>query len=543
MLSGVLGSCLILGLTCFSAWYSLNLIKTNFLALTDISVPKLAQLSDMRYFGSEVTRLFLRVSTVGLPASEQQRLKGKLEDHVKLYEEAEARYLAIPFEAGEKELYETQNANWKKALELIREGVGLVGSQAASAPERLRELNATLVAKAKVAHNESFQKLHQFQSQRSDERRSQVTTDAQWGDVVLLIFSVIGCAGNILGGWFFARSLSRSLHGITERLDAEASQLTQAAITISQTSTQLSAGATEQAASLSETAASMNEITTMVATSSSNATLSRDAAATSKKVAVEGRKVMDQLLRSIQEIHDANARIMEEVAQSNRNISEIINIIETIRDKAKVINDIVFQTKLLSFNASVESARAGEQGKGFAVVAEEVGNLARLSGGAARDISALLTESVEKVRTTISATQQSVGGLIASGADKIASSLEVADRAQKVLQNIETHVEQMERHIQEIAASADEQSRGINEVNTAVNQLDDVIQINSNAAEESAQASNRLKDQAGGLYRLIADLKEVLTGKPAAPMAEVVELKPGKTSDPDEEDGFFEEAA
>ena len=90
-----------------------------------------------------------------------------------------------------------------------------------------------------------------------------------------------------------------------------------------------------------------------------------------------GRKAMTSMMEAIHEIDESNKDILKTVEDSNNNISEISNSIRQIGEKTKVINDIVFQTKLLSFNASVEAARAGEQGKGFAVVAEEVGNLAR----------------------------------------------------------------------------------------------------------------------------------------------------------------------
>ena len=73
---------------------------------------------------------------------------------------------------------------------------------------------------------------------------------------------------------------------------------------------------------------------------------------------------------------------------------------------------IVFQTKLLSFNASVEAARAGEYGKGFSVVAEEVGNLAQMSGIAAKDISALLQSSVKKVEQIATESKTKIDRLV-----------------------------------------------------------------------------------------------------------------------------------
>jgi methyl-accepting chemotaxis protein len=97
--------------------------------------------------------------------------------------------------------------------------------------------------------------------------------------------------------------------------------------------------------------------------------------------------------------------------KSNDEISSIVKVIAEIGDKTKVINDIVFQTKLLSFNASVEAARAGEQGKGFAVVAEEVGNLATMSGKAAEEISSMLGDSMGKVELIVMACPMALCGL------------------------------------------------------------------------------------------------------------------------------------
>lgn len=84
---------------------------------------------------------------------------------------------------------------------------------------------------------------------------------------------------------------------------------------------------------------------------------------------------------------------------ANRGLQDLVLLIGKIREKTKVIDEIVFQTRLLSFNASVEAARAGEHGKGFAVVAEEVGSLAQMSGSAAKEISAILAEGVSKAES------------------------------------------------------------------------------------------------------------------------------------------------
>lgn len=534
LIAFVLCSSAILGITCLGSWHSLNQVSRSMKVVTQLSVPKLSHLSDMRYFGSEVTRLFLRVSTAGLSESEVTRLKTKLDDHVKLYEASEKEYLSLPATDEEKELFATQDQKWDEALKLIREGVDLVGNPDQAAVLKLAELNSTTVAKAKVKHNETFQKLHAYQSKVSEEWRDKAEQSANEGFHFLILLSSIGISFNIIGGILFARYLFNALVAIVSRLNREASEVTSAAQSIASTSDQISGGATEQAASLEQTAASMTEITAMVANSASSARISRSVATESHQAALEGEQVMEQLRLSITDIERANESILQQVDQSNHQIGEIVTIIETIRERTKVINDIVFQTKLLSFNASVEAARAGEQGKGFAVVAEEVGKLAQMSGAAAKEITTLLTESVDRVRTTISQNQQSVGGLVKSGSEKIHIAVSVAGRGTEVLQNIVSNVTKMESHITEIANAADEQSKGISEVNTAISQLENVTQLNSAAAEESAASSETLREQALELYQIIGELNQVIQGAGQAAEIQTGEILdfPDQKSDP-----------
>jgi methyl-accepting chemotaxis protein len=100
---------------------------------------------------------------------------------------------------------------------------------------------------------------------------------------------------------------------------------------------------------------------------------------------------------AFKEIAISNQEFFEEINASNEELRIIINIISDISEKTKVINDIVFQTRLLSFNASVEAARAGEHGKGFAVVAEEIGKLASVSGNSAKEINDILGHATTQV--------------------------------------------------------------------------------------------------------------------------------------------------
>jgi methyl-accepting chemotaxis protein len=203
---------------------------------------------------------------------------------------------------------------------------------------------------------------------------------------------------------------------------------------------------------------------------------------------------------------------MEQVNKSNESMAGIVKVIEEIGSKTKVINDIVFQTKLLSFNASVEAARAGEHGKGFAVVAEEVGNLAQMSGNAAKEISSLLEESVQKVNTIVHETKSSVEKLIADGKETVESGTQVARQCGEVLEEIVQNVSGVTSMAGEIATASQEQARGVGEITKAMGQLDQMTQQNAATSEECASAAEELSAQSEALKKAVQLLVMTVNG-------------------------------
>ncbi|MCV6588344.1 MAG: methyl-accepting chemotaxis protein [Marinobacterium sp.] len=215
-----------------------------------------------------------------------------------------------------------------------------------------------------------------------------------------------------------------------------------------------------QAASLEETAASMEEMTSTVKKNAENAQEADRLASDARLLAERGGDISARVVNS-----------MDEISQSSGRIAEIIG----------VIDEIAFQTNLLALNAAVEAARAGEQGRGFAVVASEVRNLAQRSASAAREIKALISDSVDKVE---------------EGARYV-------DESGKALQEIMTAVEAVSAIIGEIANASQEQATGIDQVNTAVNQMDEGTQQNAALVEEVAAASESMESQARQLQSLV----------------------------------------
>ncbi|MBC5782450.1 HAMP domain-containing protein [Ramlibacter sp. USB13] len=262
--------------------------------------------------------------------------------------------------------------------------------------------------------------------------------------------------------------LLRALSEMTQNLRQLVGEVAGGAHMVADTSAQIAQGnqdlsqrTEEQASTLEETASSMEELTSTVSLNAQNARQASQLAMGASEVARKGGSVVGQVVST-----------MNGISESSRKIADIIG----------VIDGIAFQTNILALNAAVEAARAGEQGRGFAVVAAEVRNLAQRSAAAAKEIKALINESVDKVDT---------------GA-------KLVDNAGNTMQEIVASVKKVSDLIAEIAAASEEQDAGIQQVNTAVTQMDQVVQQNASLVEEAAAATESMKSQAASLLQMVS---------------------------------------
>ncbi|WP_269471118.1 methyl-accepting chemotaxis protein [Sulfuriflexus mobilis] len=251
-----------------------------------------------------------------------------------------------------------------------------------------------------------------------------------------------------------------NLVDIVGKIRESGTNIAGASTEIAQGNSDLSQRTEEQASSLEETASSMEELTSTVKQNADNARQANQLAAGARDQAEKGGSVVGDAISAMSEINSASKKI-----------ADIIG----------VIDEIAFQTNLLALNAAVEAARAGEQGRGFAVVASEVRNLAQRSAGAAKEIKALINDSVEKVD----------------------DGSRLVNESGQTLGEIVEAVKKVSDIIAEIAAASQEQSSGIEQVNKAIMQMDEVTQQNAALVEEAAAASESLDEQARGLDQLM----------------------------------------
>ena len=316
----------------------------------------------------------------------------------------------------------------------------------------------------------------------------------------------------LVAAWKMVSQIIVQLHSLAESLSTGASHVATTAGEVSSLSAELSSATTEQAASLQETVASIEEVSAMVSKNAENAKNSQESAVVSQQVAKRGKATLQEMMVSMEAINENNSQIKHQMDESNQQMSEIVAVITEIGKKTLVINDIVFQTKLLSFNASVEAARAGEHGKGFAVVAEEVGNLAQMSGNAAKEISQMLVASIEKVEGIVHSTQKNVESLVVAGKGRVQEGTKIAERCDGVLNEIVNNVENLSLMISEIATACAEQSQGVQEINKAIIQLDQVTHKNASVSQHSAHASDSLTTEVKDLRSMEGTLASLVSG-------------------------------
>jgi methyl-accepting chemotaxis protein len=233
---------------------------------------------------------------------------------------------------------------------------------------------------------------------------------------------------------------------------------------IAQGNSDLSSRTQEQAGALQQSAASMEEMTAAVQRNAESAAQANELSRGANLIATRGGEVVGKVVST-----------MKDISESSGKIADIIGVIDSI----------AFQTNLLALNAAVEAARAGEQGRGFAVVAAEVRQLAQRSAEAAKQIRALILDSVERVDQGTA----------------------FVDQAGATMAELVDAIKRVSSIMGEISAASAEQSSGVTQISDAVAQMDAATQQNAALVEESASAAEMLKEQARQLVAAVAVFK------------------------------------
>lgn len=256
-------------------------------------------------------------------------------------------------------------------------------------------------------------------------------------------------------------NLVDKFHTLAVSIISSADQVDSGAKQVAESSTALSQGATEQAGTVEELTSSLEEVTTKTSTNAQSV------------------QKIDELSRNVQNDAETGNSKMSEMVQAMKNINISSNNIKKV---VKVIENIAFQTNILSLNAAVEAARAGQHGRGFAVVADEIRSLAVKSAQAVKETTTLIESSL----------------------DRVEAGTKLANETKEALDKIKDEISKMTGHIETITAASQEQSAALEQINQGIMQFSQVVQGNAASSEECAASSEELSSEAAHLKEYVS---------------------------------------
>ena len=450
------------------------------------SVKAISRMSDN--FGNISRRHVLIIGDYATNKSTEQigEDRNKLNEFIKDFNEKLESYKGLVANNEEKAILEELIQNWKENNESIQSDLKIAETK--NSKEAYEQyINKTLLIFLKV--NDSLIKLSNLNSLgaiNSTKNGEYFTSLTNIVMISIIIFSVILSFIIIQIISKTTKSIKKSVSNLKE----QSVTTHEIATNLKNDSQTLSNSVSEQAASVHETTAAINEITSMVNRTAENAKESTEVAKGASEKAEEGQVTMTKLVSAMETIQESNSQL--------QNIAVIIN---QINSKTAVINDIVSKTELLSLNASIESARAGEYGQGFAVVAEEVGNLAKISGKSANEIQELITSSQEQVNTILGLTKE-----------RVDEGKKVTAEAQESFLKISEDISNMSSVILQISDATREQEIGVRQIATAMTNIDRATQNSQAAVNTSSESAKILVKESDLLDKTTKDVEILITG-------------------------------
>ncbi len=315
-----------------------------------------------------------------------------------------------------------------------------------------------------VAHNNDINSIKNLLNETIgtlQKQLNQVTTVlSEYGNANFThTVDVKGSSGTVASVLLGTRALGGSISELIATISMTGNKLNEDIAILTNSSNSLSTASNQQAASLEETAAALEEITSTIINNSENVMVMSQYATKVTNSVTEGQSLATQTTTAMDDINDE---------------------VTAINDAIGIIDQIAFQTNILSLNAAVEAATAGEAGKGFAVVAQEVRNLASRSAEAANEIKSLVENATTK----------------ASNGKKI------ADKMIHGYEDLNNNISKTIELISGVSAASNEQQQAIEQINSAVTELDQ-------ATQENASAANAISDLSKGIQQVSSRLIDI----------------------------------
>lgn len=336
-------------------------------------------------------------------------------------------------------------------------------------------------------NNQLLEKIYQVISlyqKRADAKLGQIKTI----QTLLIIISIIIFIAAIL---YLRINVINSIEKIIINLSQAFNEVKRTYVEIVEIGKKIRSSSENQFRAASSTVSTMDVMTQMIETTNEFVSeSSRKTSDVKMQIKGEGNTILEEMRRSI-----------EIIKKSNADFQQIINIINTISAQTTTINEIVSKTKMLSFNATIEAARAGIHGRGFTVVSNEVGNLATQSGRSAQHILEILESGQVQIKHLIVETSQMITNMV-----------QVVGQASLIFEGIFDKIEEVDGKIFNITTAAKEQKNGINKTLAAMKELDGTVQANNQLSISAMNSLQNLNLSAQKLEKSMNSLNEVIFG-------------------------------
>lgn len=304
---------------------------------------------------------------------------------------------------------------------------------------------------------------------------------------VKLFFAMMLCFG-----FYFIKYLQlRNKKNISEQIVSKISDISDKLFKSTDESEQNSRVLASISSSLTNTTAEMAAAVANIEISAKQNSeivlISKDVFSQMKKDVTDSQGVLENLNQA-----------MEKIKDSNNHINQLVEIIHTISNETEKINDIVFKTQLLSFNASIEAARAGVHGRGFSVVAEEVSLLAQATGQASNKIASIVSLGKDQSAQLVSENNNRVQ-------EGILSVIQISEVVEKLV----TRTNDLSNNIDAIEESSTKQFAGLQQIGSVIHEIEKAAQDNCKIANTSRELGENLKAQASAQKSTITNISQL----------------------------------
>ncbi|UCH52952.1 MAG: type IV pili methyl-accepting chemotaxis transducer N-terminal domain-containing protein [Pseudomonadota bacterium] len=284
----------------------------------------------------------------------------------------------------------------------------------------------------------------------------------------------------------------REMRNLVYRIKNAAQQVAVASEHSRQTATELTEAALRQAAQITEATGKMTAMARSMDDMSKSAERSAEVAQGSVTTAKRGAQAVQDTIRGMDEMREQiqeTAKRIKRLGESSQQIGEIVEL----------INDIAEQTNILSLNAAIQAAMAGEAGRGFAVVADEVQRLAERSAEATKQISDLVKTIQADTNEAVASMEQATNGVV--------EATRLADAAGQALGEIQSVSEQLSSLIVNIARDAHRQSESATDISVNMTKIQEATTLTSTGTRQTAESISKLSDLARELQASVAGFK------------------------------------